>query len=66
MARHHCNLLHCDGTKLGHELAQDFPAETARINEAFDDLRERLRWGAFQPLPELPDETHETNNEETS
>lgn len=35
---HRCNLPHCDGTQLGHELARDFPEETARIDEAFDRL----------------------------
>jgi len=38
MVTHSCNLAHCDGTRLGHELARDFPAETARIDEAFNDL----------------------------
>lgn len=35
MATHKCSLPHCDGTRLGHELARDFPKETAAINEAF-------------------------------
>lgn len=35
---HQCNLAGCDGTDLGHELARDFPAETARIDQAFDRL----------------------------
>lgn len=29
-----CNLPHCDGTRLGHELARDFPKETAAIDDA--------------------------------
>lgn len=36
---HSCNLSHCDGTQLGHELARDFPEETARLETALDRLR---------------------------
>lgn len=38
MSRHSCNLPHCDGTRLGHELARDFPQETARLDEALDQI----------------------------
>lgn len=33
-----CGLKGCDGTVLGHELARDFPRETARIDNAFDRI----------------------------
>lgn len=33
---HDCNLPYCDGTDLGHELARDFPEETARFEEQMD------------------------------
>ena len=36
---HHCTLPGCDGTRLGHDLAAEFPEETKRIDEAFDRLR---------------------------
>lgn len=39
--KHACNLPGCDGTRLGHELARDFPEETARIDAAFDRLSRR-------------------------
>ena len=38
MSGHRCDLAHCDGTRLGHSLAEEFPEETARIDEAFDRL----------------------------
>jgi len=31
MAEHECSLANCDGTRLGHELARDFPEETQRL-----------------------------------
>lgn len=37
---HQCSLKGCDGTRLGHDLARDFPEETARIDEAFRRLAE--------------------------
>lgn len=33
--RHHC----CDGTRLGHDLAAEFPEATARFDAAMDRLR---------------------------
>lgn len=36
---HTCDTAGCDGTRLGHDLAVDFPAETARLNAALDRLR---------------------------
>lgn len=39
MSSHSCDLAHCDGTRLGHELARDFPKETARLEESLDRLR---------------------------
>lgn len=36
---HRCDLSGCDGTRLGHDLARDFPAETQRLNKALDRLR---------------------------
>lgn len=39
MVPHECGLPHCDGTRLGHDLASEFPEETRRIDEAFDQLR---------------------------
>lgn len=38
MSRHQCDLSGCDGTRLGHDLAGDFPEETARFNEALDRI----------------------------
>lgn len=40
LAGHSCDVPGCDGTLLGHDLAVDFPAETARLNAALDRLRE--------------------------
>lgn len=31
---HRCDLPRCDGTRLGHDLALEFPEETARVDEA--------------------------------
>lgn len=39
MSAHRCKVPGCDGTRLGHDLAADFPEETKRIDEAFDRLR---------------------------
>lgn len=36
-------MAHCDGTQLGHDLAVDFPEETARVDQALADLAERIR-----------------------
>lgn len=38
MSTHSCDLPGCDGTRLGHTLAEDFPEETARIDDALDRL----------------------------
>lgn len=38
MSEHKCQYLGCDGTRLGHQLAKEFPQETARIDEAIDRL----------------------------
>lgn len=41
-----CTLANCDGTKLGHELARDFPKETAQFDEAMRTLatsKERIK-----------------------
>jgi hypothetical protein len=37
---HHCDLTGCDGTRLGHDLAAEFPAETARIDAELRRLAE--------------------------
>jgi hypothetical protein len=39
VSAHSCGLPHCDGTRLGHELARDFPKETARLETSLDRLR---------------------------
>ena len=56
-AEHRCDLPHCDGTRLGHDLAAEFPEETRRYEEAMDRLRgpreDRVDPAAF----DLPD-TH--------
>jgi hypothetical protein len=39
MTHHDCDVARCDGTELGHDLAVEFPEETARV----DDLLDRLR-----------------------
>ena len=39
---HRCDVPRCDGTRLGHDLAVEFPEETARIDAAFDRLRDRI------------------------
>lgn len=48
---HCCDLPGCDGTRLGHDLARDFPEETRRFDEAMDRLRgpreDRVDPGAF-------------------
>lgn len=43
MTDHVCDLEHCDGTRLGHELALDFPEETARIETELARLRETYK-----------------------
>lgn len=40
---HDCEVTGCDGTRLGHDLATDFPEETARFDAAMDRLRRSLR-----------------------
>lgn len=37
---HRCQVKGCDGTRLGHDLAVEFPQETARIDEALRRLAE--------------------------
>lgn len=49
---HSCDIAHCDGTKLGHELARDFPKETARLEESLDRLRDQLRYPDDHVKPE--------------
>ena len=41
---HSCTLPGCDGTRLGHDLAAEFPEETARFDAAMDDLRARVTY----------------------
>ena len=41
MAEHKCALANCDGTRLGHELARDFPEETARLVDSLARLGSR-------------------------
>lgn len=36
---HTCDVPHCDGTRLGHDLAVEFPEETARLEAALETLR---------------------------
>lgn len=40
---HDCNVPYCDGTDLGHDLAREFPEETAQYEEAMDRLRKADR-----------------------
>lgn len=40
---HTCDVPGCDGTRLGHQLAVDFPDETRRCDEALDHLIDRIR-----------------------
>ena len=42
MSEHHCDVPHCDGTRLGHDLAVDFPEETARVDNELRRLAEPL------------------------
>jgi hypothetical protein len=35
---HRCDLANCDGTRLGHELAKEFPEATARVVDALDRI----------------------------
>ena len=46
---HQCNVENCDGTRLGHELARDFPTETARITEAFRSMATSTREDYVMP-----------------
>ena len=39
MSGHRCDVPHCDGTSLGHDLAVEFPEETQQVDEALDRLR---------------------------
>lgn len=41
MSKHRCALSGCDGTRLGHELARDFPGETARFDDAMSRIVNR-------------------------
>lgn len=41
MTDHRCDIPGCDGTKLGHELAADFPRETAAVDAALERLLRR-------------------------
>ena len=36
---HRCDVPGCDGTRLGHDLASEFPEETRRFDAAMDRLR---------------------------
>jgi hypothetical protein len=38
MSEHRCHMRGCDGTRLGHDLAHDFPEETQRVDEALHRL----------------------------
>ena len=38
---HDCEYRGCDGTRLGHELAKNFPNATQRFNDAMDRLNNR-------------------------
>lgn len=40
MSVHRCNVPGCDGTRLGHDLAVEFPEETARIDGELRRLAE--------------------------
>ncbi len=40
MTAHKCKFVGCDGTRLGHDLAKDFPEETARIDAELARLAE--------------------------
>lgn len=37
--QHTCTVPYCGGTRLGHDLAVEFPEETARLERALDTLR---------------------------
>lgn len=62
MTAHACGLARCDGTRLGHELARDFPKETARINEAFEDAVARFRGDRVRPEALQVEEWPEANS----
>lgn len=49
MSQHKCTIVGCDGTKLGHYLAKEFPQETAQIDEALDRI---LRPDDYLKAPE--------------
>jgi hypothetical protein len=54
---HQCDVPGCDGTRLGHDLAVEFPRETARVDEAFDRLAhpdDYLRAPTSRPDVESP------------
>lgn len=38
---HQCDVPRCDGTRLGHDLAVEFPEETRQVDEALNRLRDR-------------------------
>lgn len=59
MARHSCDVPYCDGTRLGHELARDFPEETARIVESFNRMTPGTREDYV--MPENLQVDHEEN-----
>lgn len=42
-----CRTANCDGTDLGHELAEDFPAETARVAAAEEAWKRSLPDGSM-------------------
>lgn len=49
---HHCKVPDCDGTRLGHDLAVEFPAETARIDAAFRQIAGEVRYPGLRVNPE--------------
>ena len=56
-AEHCCDLPHCDGTRLGHDLAAEFPEETRRYEDAMDRLR-GLRDDRVDPADLVPRAGH--------
>ena len=56
MSAHRCDVPGCDGTRLGHDLAAEFPDETRRCDEALDELLDRIR-NRPAPTTRTPEES---------
>ncbi len=62
---HRCDVPHCDGTRLGHDLAVDFPEETARVDEGLVRLRPSKREDYVMPENLQVEHTHPTATTDT-